>query len=207
MKQQKRNAGLLLFMKYMLTRLVAASMLDSILALNFDKCLRSDAFMDAIAERINNNRQFMEPIKTPVMKLAVVLAENEMPSINNDRRGSISPPLRSSSASGSDSSDTEGRAGRFRHKLETKRGGRGRSRGQIGSEDINGKRSKNMSEFSQSSEDENRRMSDMSSTDASISSEDNRNHRKMKTREEEEKLRVIRPVNHRFKIAIGYRTY
>lgn len=65
------------FIMPMLTHAVAAAMLDSILALNLDNFLRSDLSMNSIAERITNNRQFMEPILTRAMERKAVLADSK----------------------------------------------------------------------------------------------------------------------------------
>lgn len=50
------------FIKYVLSHLVVAGTLYSILALDFDKQWRSDAFTDAIARRVANNPKFPESV-------------------------------------------------------------------------------------------------------------------------------------------------
>lgn len=78
-------------MKFFLTHLVAAGMLDSTMALNFDKWSCFDAFMDAIAHRITNNPKFMEPIMMREFERVAGKGRSEKPSKSNDYRSSISP--------------------------------------------------------------------------------------------------------------------
>lgn len=147
---------------------------------------------------------------TRVMERTVVLANRDLPSTSHDRCKLMSLLLRSSSEFESDSSDMESQAGRSRHKSESKQCRRDQSRRRISAEVTDGKRHKNKRESSQSSDEKDRGKSDKSPTDASISSEENRNshnNHNIKTREGEEKLRVMLTINCCFKITVNYRMY
>lgn len=149
----------------------------------------------------------MEPVKTRVMERTEVLAKNEMYSLSHDRRRSISPILRSSSVSGSNLSDKRDRAGRCRHKSEIKKCRPDRSRTIISPQHVNDKLRKNTSESSQASAVDDKREPGTSSTDASNSSDENHNRRKMKTRDGKVTLSLIHVFNYGFMIAVDFRTY
>lgn len=125
----------------------------------------------------------------------------------NDRRRSMSQLLRMTSDSGKDSSDEQGRDGCSHLKTETKKGRRGRSPKRHHQEDIDGKRSKNKHECFQSSVNDDRHMSGTSSTDANSSSEERHDRCRAKPSNGEDKLKVIRLANYRFKVVVDYRMY
>lgn len=97
--------------KYVLTHLVAARTIDSILELNFHKRSRMDAFMDAIAYRIASSPKFLELIMTKELDGAANVAGSKRPFNTHDRHRSMSPPQRTTSDSGRDSSDGEAGVG------------------------------------------------------------------------------------------------
>lgn len=76
---------------YVLMRLVGVATLDSILALNFDKPSRLDAFMETIAHYVADNPKFLEPITMRVLDRAAKVAERDKMSNPHDRRRSMSP--------------------------------------------------------------------------------------------------------------------
>lgn len=95
--------------KYGMTHLVAAGKLNSILALNFDKWLCTDAFLDASVPRIDYNPKFFELIMMREMDPVADMTGSDKPSNSHDRRRSTPPPQKTTPDPGSNSSKVEER--------------------------------------------------------------------------------------------------
>lgn len=128
------------FINYVLSHLVAAGTLDSILALNFDKWSCSDASMDAIAHRIASISSFLEPIMMRELDRASKKVGSERPSNSYDHRSVTLLPMRTTSDSESHSCKEKSRAGSCCAKTRTEKGCRCRSRRHNSPEDINRRR-------------------------------------------------------------------
>lgn len=136
---------------------------------------------------------------------AAGLAGSDRPSNFRDRRSSMSQSQRGTLDRGRNSSDGEGRAERSHLKKESKKGGQGGSRRHNSPEDIDERRRKNKRVLHQSSDDDDdRHKSDASSTNACSRSEKYHIHRRTKNSDGEDKFRVIRLVNYRFKTSVDY---
>lgn len=126
-----------------------------------------------------------------VLDHTAVIAESDMQSSSNERNRSISPPLRSPSNSGIDSSDVEGTERRSRPIMENKKGRRGRGCRQYCSDEFKCKLQKKRRDSLQSSDDARGHKSKTSTKDARSSSEEGIDRCGTRTRNTEEKLRMI----------------
>lgn len=105
------------FMKFFLTHLVAGDMMNSIVALNFDKWSRSDPFMNEIAYRIASIRKLLISSMIREPDRGADIARSDRPSNCHDLHSSMSQSRRKPSNSESDSPDKKGRARRFHLKI------------------------------------------------------------------------------------------
>lgn len=190
------------FITYVLTLMVAAGTLVSILEISFYKCSRWDAFMDAMARSIAIKSNFLESITMKGLDRAADVAGCVMPCNSHDHRRSLSPRQRTNSDSESNFSDEDERAEQTRLKMETEKGRRDGSCRCNNPEEIDGKRGMKKYQSTKSSNDDDRNILDVFSTHASNSLKEAYEHCRKMTRDEKGNLKVNRLLTYRFKEAI-----
>lgn len=157
------------FIKYVLTHIVAVVTLESILALYFDKWSCSSSFMDAVAHPIARILEFLQSIMMRELHRRNKGAGSDRQSNYHIYRRSMSSPRKTTVNYRSHLSHKEGRGSLSRLKTDTEKGWRGRSPNRNIPDGINRKHRMNIHEAFQLLEDDDRHMSDTSSTNAESS--------------------------------------